>query len=345
MTRQKLTTPIIGLSPMAGVTDYAFRKICREMGANYLVTEFISVSSLYYNSKTTDDEGKPLSKGQLDHQAKTIKKSLQLATFSEDQKPIFIQVFGRDPEHFRVATKILTGQQPLPDGTFLTPPSGIDINFGCPAKKVVKNACGCALYAEPEVARAVVQAVLGSTNLPVSFKTRIGYQDISALEFLSHLQDLEYHHITMHARTYEQQHRGETNNQLCKEVFDYIKQNFNRQVIFNGGIKDVASYKKAMQETGADGVLVGQAAMGNPWIFKSLQQGFDYIPTLQERKEVVLKHAKYTLEDKPEHGLIEFRKHLAWYLTGFENAKQMRKDMMKAETLEDIEKVFENWFL
>lgn len=319
MPKNPLELPVMGLSPMAGVTDFAFRRVCKEFGANYLVSEFISATALFYNP---DKE-----------------KSLGLATFEEEQRPFFIQLFGRDPEHFKEAVKIVTGEKALPDGRRLKKPCGIDINFGCPAKKVIKNKSGCALYEEPETAREIVKAVLDSTDLPVSFKTRIGYKGIEALEFLDHLQDLPYHHLTMHARTFEQGHKGETDNEACKKVFDFVKSKFARKVIFNGGVKDVASYQKVMQETSADGVLIGHAALGNPWIFKSLQQGKDYRPTIEERVETVLKHAKYAIEDKSEYGLIEFRKHLSWYLKDFPGAKELRKKLIRVKTYQEIEEI------
>ncbi len=307
---------------MAGITDFAFRKLCKEFGANYLASEFISATALFYNPDT--------------------EKHLSLARFTNEQKPYVIQLFGNEPEHFIEAVKIVTGQKALPNGERMKKPSGIDINFGCPAKKVIKNKSGCALYEDPKTAREIVKAVLNTTDVAVSFKTRIGYKGISALEFLKNFQDLPYHHITMHARTFEQGHKGKTNNELCKEVFDMVKSKFDRKAIFNGGVKNIETYNKAMIETGADGVLIGQAALGNPWIFKSLKEGKDYKPSIEEIKNTVIKHAKYTLQDKENHGLVEFRKHLLWYFRDFPNAKNMRKELMETNTLKEIEAVLKN---
>ncbi|MFA5899078.1 MAG: tRNA-dihydrouridine synthase family protein, partial [Hyphomicrobium sp.] len=185
---QKIERPILALAPMAGITDSAFRQICRAHGADVTYSEMASVSALFY---------KPA-------------KTLELVRFKAKERPYIVQLFGNNPEHFAVATKIITKE---------VKPDGIDINFGCPAKKVFKHGSGCALMPQIELAREIISAVCDNTSLPVSIKIRAGVSEssalgkpraelskpksISALEFIKKTKDLPYCAVMVHGRTYE----------------------------------------------------------------------------------------------------------------------------------------------
>jgi len=314
-----LPRPILALAPMAGVCDSAFKQMCRRGGADVVYTEFVSADALAYNGK----------------------KTIAMLKFSEAERPTVCQIFGKKPEHFVRAAKIVEelGYD------------GIDINFGCPAYKVVKHGGGVTLMRQPKLCAELVQAVTDNTKLPVSVKIRAsikmeGLLQITALDLLPYLLKFPMSTIMLHARSYEQAFDGIPNWPLARQVGELIK-NKNPQIIFlvNGGIIDGPTAAEALIKTGADGLGIARATMGHPWIFseiKSYLKGTSMPPkTLPEIKELALIHAKLALESKGSYGLIELRKHMTWYLKGFSGASILRAKLMQTKELAEIEQIFQ----
>lgn len=347
--------PLVALAPMSGVSDIAMRSIARRWGSDITFSEFISSDALYYKLRayyknttpslpllTKEGLGEVFSDDQIiqalaDKEYWKDDKSFVLAKFIEEERPFIIQLFGNKPEHFIVATKILNQ---------LFKPDGFDINFGCPARSVVNNGAGSCLFLIPEVAKQIITAVKNAApELPVSIKLRASYKHVPALEFLNAIGGAPYENITVHMRTYEQVHHGEPNWDAGKAITEYAH-NKGITCIVNGGLDSGEKAKAALEYTGADGVMVAQASLGNPFIFQEIKdvlsgkqpKTIDY----QTRAETVLAHAKLMVEYKGAHGMIEMRKHLAWYFKGFPNASELRQKLVKVENLDELEEALKN---
>jgi len=300
---QKLNKPIYSLAPMAGVADSAFRQICKKFGADVVYSEMISATAIVYNSK----------------------KTLELMEFGKIERPYVIQLFGSKPEHFAIAAKFITKK---------VKPDGIDINFGCAVKKVTKQGAGIALMANLKLARQVIEATINNTNLPVSIKIRSQVGKITALDFLKHLSDLDIKAIMIHGRTSTQGNSGSVNYKIIKQAKKYFK----GIILANGGVKDKKSAVELLKLTGADGIGIGQGALGKPWIFKQLRIN-NYELTIKDIYKVALEHSKLEQKLKGKQGIIEMRKHLCWYVNGMENASELRKELIRVESLNDIKKI------
>jgi len=300
---QKLNKPIYSLAPMAGVADSAFRQICKKFGADVVYSEMISATAIVYNSK----------------------KTLELMEFGKIERPYVIQLFGSKPEHFAIAAKFITKK---------VKPDGIDINFGCAVKKVTKQGAGIALMANLKLARQVIEATINNTDLPVSIKIRSQVGKITALDFLKHLSDLDIKAVMIHGRTSTQGNSGSVNYKIIKQAKKYFK----GIILANGGVKDKKSAVELLKLTGADGIGIGQGALGKPWIFKQLRIN-NYELTIKDIYKVALEHSKLEQKLKGKQGIIEMRKHLCWYVNGMQNASELRKDLVKVESLNDIKKI------
>jgi len=298
---------------MAGLTDSAYRTICRKNGADVVYTEMISIDALHYDSK----------------------KTLKMIEFNKKEKPVVLQLFGKRPELISKAVKIV--EQAGYDG--------IDLNFGCPAKKVVAHEGGITLLKNLDLCHELVQAVCESTKLPVSVKTRVsigkGKAKVTVLDFLDKIKDLPVSCLMLHGRTYEQAFSGEIDYEMMKAA----KEKFKGVVIGNGGISEPEDAGKMLELTGVDGIGIARAIYGRPWIF---QQTKDYIkkgkyshPDLKKIKKIVLEHAEYNFQTKGEHGIVEMRKHLCWYFRGFPQATKLRQKLVRVETVQDIKKVLQ----
>lgn len=348
---QKIEKPILALAPMAGITDSAFRQICREHGADVVYSEMASVSALFF---------KPA-------------KTLDLVRFNKNERPYVVQLFGNKPEHFAVATKIISNPEKrtvryphiLADSP-LEVPDGIDINFGCPAKKVFAHGSGCALMLQIELAREIISAVCDNTDLPVSIKIRAGinpvksalsgvatpqFNGVNALEFIEKTKDLPYCAVMIHGRTYEGGFSGPVDFSICEKVKKIIPEKI---VLANGGINTPEEAVKILANYPLlDGLGIARGAWGRPFIFdeiKNLLSGVypvKYafgVPASQEFnrvKKIMLRHAKLIYADKNEMGKLEIRKHLAWYVRGFPGAAELRRKLVTAESLEEIKKILE----
>ncbi len=295
----KLKPPILALAPMAGVGDSAFRQMCAEHGAQVLYSEMISATALFYGSE----------------------ESLALMKFDKKkERPYVVQLFGAVPEHFAVAAQIVTKK---------IAPDGIDINFGCPVKKVIKQGAGSALMADLKKSRAVVEAVLANTDLPVSIKIRTQSGKVSALNFLKNLSDLKIAALMIHGRTLAQGFSGAPDYDIVKLVRPY----FSGVILFNGGINNYDDIAMTLNKSGADGVGVARGAYGNPWIFSGNK------PAQKIIFKTAIKHATLMFKQKGAAGIIEMRKHLCWYVSGFSGASAWRAELIKATTLEEIKNI------
>ncbi|MDO8593100.1 MAG: tRNA-dihydrouridine synthase [bacterium] len=302
----KLKKPIYALAPMAGVADSAFRQICKSFGADVVYSEMISAAALAYNSK----------------------KTLELARFDKKERPYVVQLFGSKPEHFAAAAKIVEKKIRA---------QGIDINFGCPVKKVLKQGAGAALMNDLKLARRIVEAVLASTDLPVSLKCRSRAGEATAVDFLKAIKDLPVAAIMIHGRSMAQGNSGKVDAKIIKQARKY----FSGVILANGGVKDKKTADQLLVETGADGIGIGQGALGKPWVFEEVKSK---TPSVRghsvSRRGIMLKHAKLAEKLKGRQGIIEMRKQLCRYVTGLNNASELRKKLVKAENLDDIKKIF-----
>lgn len=315
--------PSVALAPMSGVSDIAMRVMAKKFGSDLLFSEFISAAGLFYKSAGSDEQNE---------------KSFALARFLPEERPYIIQLFGNDPEHFKVAAKVLAEK---------FKPDGFDINFGCPARSVVNSGSGSALFCEPDKARAIIEAVKeASAGLPTSIKLRAAYKNISVLEFMEKIKGAPFENVTLHMRTYEQLHTGEPNWDIAKQLKQVLATQ-NIPLIINGGLNSAEKAKAALQYTGADGVMIAQASLGNPFIFREIKAALrnEAVPlsTLQERIDAALLHAQIMVQTKGEHfGILEMRKHLAWYFKGFPNVSALRNQLVRIQSLPELEQALQS---
>lgn len=296
------------LAPMAGVTDKAFRMIVKPFGPALMYTEMVSGKGLFYKSKKTAD----------------------LLTADESEKPVAVQIFGHDAD---IMAEIA-------NSTLEYGAAVIDINMGCPAPKIVNNGDGCALMKSPETAAKVISAVCRAVDVPVTVKFRAGWDDksINAVEFAKIAEQSGASAVTVHGRTREQFYSGTADLDIIKTVKAAVK----IPVIGNGDIIDGGSAAHMLEYTGCDGIMVGRAAEGNPWIFKEISA---YLkdgtvlppPDLDERREVALKHLGLLVEFKGEHrGVLEGRKHMAWYFKGVSGGAVLRTALNKSQKYDEM---------
>lgn len=285
------------LAPMAGVTDSAFRQICKKYGADITVCEMVSSKGIYYNDN----------------------KSKSLLEFTKAEQPIIMQIFGHEPEPIKKATEFITNNYS---------PIAIDINMGCPAPKIFNNGDGSALMKTPDVAYSVIKAVKQNTNLPVSVKFRSGIDksSITAVDFAKMCESADADFITVHGRTREQFYNGESDIEIIKSVVD----NVNIPVIANGDITSKAVANKVLDYTGAHSLMVGRASLGNPLIFNQIK-GIDCNVNIFD---VAIEHLKLLINSKPEIIAVkEFRKHLLWYFKGIKNATDFKRNASSVNTV------------
>ena len=319
----------IMLAPMAGATDYAFRKVCKGFGAEYLVSEMVCAKALCYEQKIKKSI------------TASPSKTAPLAAIREGELPMAVQIFGSEPEFMAEAARMIA-ENSYRGTTSIHTPTAIDINMGCPVAKVVSNGEGSALLKNPKLAAEIVRAVRGAVDIPVTVKIRIGWDknSINAVEMAKYLEDAGASLICVHGRTREQQYAPSADWSHIANV----KRAVSVPVIGNGDIFEPRDASKMLRETGCDGVMIGRGALGNPWIFENTINLFE---GREERKipqneviDVALSHLKLMIETKGERaGIAESRKHLGWYMKGIRGAAELRNRINCAESLPEIEEI------
>jgi tRNA-dihydrouridine synthase B len=296
------------LAPMEDVTDPSFRRVCRRLGADVVYTEFISSEGLIRDAK----------------------RSLRKLALYEDERPVAIQIFGGRPEAMAESARIAEAAGP----------DFIDINCGCWVKDVVARNAGAALLKDPPMMQQIVRSVVDATSLPVTVKTRLGWDRSSIViaEVAQMLEDVGIKALAIHCRTRDQGHEGVASWEYIEQVKKVVK----IPVILNGDVKTPQDVARAF-ETGADAVMIGRAAIANPWIF---QEAKHYMATgellapqsLDERLRVALEHLQLSIDYKGDHyGLIEFRKYWGGYLHSLPLASAARRELVVMNSYEEIE--------
>lgn len=313
------------LAPMAGVTDRSFRRLCRQMGAEYTVSEMISAKALCYEQQSKRREA-------------SIMGTAPLAAITKDETPMAIQIFGREPSFMAEAAKMLEASS-YRGCESECPPAAIDINMGCPVRKITGNGEGSALMKDPALAGAICRAVSDAVKLPVTVKIRAGWDkdSVNAVEVAKILEASGASLICVHARTREQLYSPG----IDLSVIEGVKKAVSVPVVGNGDILSAADAVSMMDKTGCDGVMIGRGAMGNPWIFGEIaayMEGRAYsAPTAEERIETAIAQLDAMIEHKGQRvGIAEGKKHMAWYLSGMRGAASARSAVMTSEGRDEI---------
>jgi len=297
------------LAPLAGITDSVFRQLAREYGAGLVFTEMISAQGLIHAGV----------------------KTFQMMEFTRQERPIGVQLFGSDPEAMARATEIANREQP----------DLIDLNFGCPARKVVGHHAGSALLKDLALLERIVRSVVAAADRPVTVKIRSGWDQhsIVALEVARLCACCGVAAITVHPRTRQQGFSGQADWSLIAEV----KKAVDIPVIGNGDVRHPEDGLRMIRETGCDAVMIGRGALGNPWL---LRQTADLLkgaspgpgPTLEDRIDLCLRHARRQVAAKGHYvGIRQMRKHFGWYIRGFPGAARLRGALVTLERMEDVE--------
>ena len=306
------------LAPMAGVTDTAYRILAREMGCELVYSEMVSDKGINYRNTHT----------------------LEMLHTEPAERPIAMQLFGAEPQSVVRAAQYVES---------LGCADILDFNMGCPAPKVVKNHEGSALMKEPRQAFAILSTLRKAVRLPVTVKMRLGWDDdsINVLELARLAEQAGMDAIAVHGRTREQFYRG----QADWETIAAVKQAVSIPVIANGDVRTCADLARIFAVTGCDGVMIGRAAQGNPWIFRRfrefLQTGVELPePSLAERGEIILRHLDMLLQFKGDYiGPREMRKHATWYTKGLPHGAELRNLFNQAETREDFVRIIDKFLL
>lgn len=319
------------LAPLAGVSDYSFRKIARRFGAEYTVSEMVSAKALCYEQGC--------------HRTPTPNRirTAPLAAVRREELPMAVQLFGAEPRFIAEAAKLLES------GDYLgacgeVPPSAIDINMGCPMAKIVGNGEGAALMKDPERAAQIVRETVRAVSLPVTVKMRIGWdaEQINAVEFAKRMEDAGAAMICVHGRTRAQMYAPAADWEMIR----WVKEAVSIPVLGNGDVFSAQDAIRMLETTGCDGVMIARGAQGNPWIFAqtaAMLEGRSCTPpTTRERLAVALEHAKELIRQKGERiGIAEARKHMAWYTHGLRGSASVRGRLMTVSSLDAIRELFD----
>jgi nifR3 family TIM-barrel protein len=299
------------LAPMAGVTDLPFRLICKEQGAGLLCMEMVSAKAVHYNNKNTES----------------------LMEIHPEEMPVSLQIFGSEPD-IMAETASRIEERPF---------AILDINMGCPVPKVVNNNEGSALMKNPQLAGEIIYAVSHAIKKPVTVKIRKGFDDssVNAVEMAKIAQDNGAAAIAVHGRTREQYYSGKADWDIIRQV----KEAVSIPVIGNGDVVDAMSAARLLEETGCDGIMVGRASRGNPWIFREINCFLDkgvipQRPSALELCDTIIKHAKLEVQYKDEYIAVrEMRKHVAWYTAGYPHSAKLRQAVNEIESFSELEKI------
>lgn len=305
------------LAPMAGVTDLPFRLICREQGAGLVCMEMISAKAVHFNNKNTE----------------------ALMEIHSEERPVSLQLFGSEPDIMAEAAARIEDR----------PFDILDINMGCPVPKVVNNHEGSALMKDPKLAGKIIYAVVHAVRKPVTVKIRKGFDDdtVNAVELAQIAEANGAAAVAVHGRTREQYYSGKADWDIIRQV----KQAVRIPVIGNGDVTDAGAAVRLLGETGCDGIMVGRASRGNPWIFREINQYLDTgiipgRPTRKAVRDMILRHAQLQLEHKGEYLAVrEMRKHVAWYTTGYPHSAKLRRMVNEMETYAELVAGIQEMFL
>lgn len=286
------------LAPMAGVTDLPFRKLCKEQGAGLICTEMVSAKAISFHNKNTE----------------------ALMEIDSSEHPVSLQLFGSEPELMAEVAKSIEDR----------PFEILDINMGCPVPKVVNNGEGSALLKDPKLIGKIIKAVSGAVQKPVTAKMRIGFEGypVDPVEIAKIMEDSGAAAIAVHGRTRQQYYSGQADWDTIRKVKEAVR----IPVIGNGDVDSPEKAEALLKETGCDGVMIGRAVRGNPWIFRELNHYFQtgeklQRPSAEEIREMILRHARMQIEKKGEFtGIREMRKHVAWYTAGMRHSAALRRE-------------------
>ena len=305
---------IVGLSPMDDITDMPFRQLCKEFGADLLITEFIASEALNRDAE----------------------KSLRKMRFTEEQRPLGIQIFGADEDELLRCLEIV--EQAEPDF--------IDINWGCPVRKVAGKGAGSGVLQDIPKMLRITASIVKKAHLPVTVKTRLGYSADSMMvtDFSEALQDTGIAALSVHGRTKTQMYSGEADWRLIGEVKNNPRMHI--PIFGNGDITTASQAVDSKKRYGVDGILIGRGAIGNPWIFEQCQRLFhgeqEREVSVGERVDVCRRHLRMAVEFKGERtAIFEMRKHYGSYFKGLYNFKPYRLALVGTTTLDDTERVLD----
>ncbi|MCB2361878.1 tRNA dihydrouridine synthase DusB [Clostridium estertheticum] len=284
------------LAPMAGITDIAFRGLCKELGCGLLYSEMVSAKGMYYGSSNTQS----------------------LMRISGEEKPVAIQIFGNDPKIMASACEIFNTRDDI---------CIVDVNMGCPVHKIVKNGEGSALMKNPKLAAQIIKEMKKVSTKPVTVKFRKGFDSnsINAVEFAKYMEDAGIDAIAVHGRTREQMYEGKADWDIIKAVKESVKV----PVIGNGDIFSVDDAIRIKDITGCDAIMIARGAMGNPWIFREVMQAINkeevIYPTQDEKIDMCIRHLDLAVKYYEEIKAVrEMRKHTAWYIKGLTNCTEIK---------------------
>lgn len=301
------------LAPMAGVTDLPFRTLCKEQGAGLICMEMVSAKAISFHNKNTE----------------------ALMEIDPSEHPVSLQLFGSEPELMAEVAKSIEER----------PFDILDINMGCPVPKVVNNGEGSALLKKPDLIVEIVKKVSSAIKKPLTVKVRIGFENepVDIVEIAKRVEDAGAAAIAVHGRTRQQYYSGVADWDAIRRV----KESVSIPVIGNGDVDSPQKAEALINETGCDAVMIGRAVRGNPWIFREMNHYFKTgeipeRPSVQEVREMILRHARAQIEVKGEFtGIREMRKHVAWYTAGMRHSAGLRRESNTIASYEDLERLLE----
>jgi len=299
------------LAPMAGVTDLPFRLLCKEQGAGLICMEMVSAKAISFHNKNTE----------------------RLMEIHPGEHPVALQLFGSEPDIISGIAKEIEER----------PFDILDINMGCPVPKIVGNGEGSALMRQPKLVEEIITKTVRATKKPVTVKIRKGFDEdhVNAVEIAKIAEASGAAAVAVHGRTREQYYSGKADWEIIRQVKEAVR----IPVIGNGDVDSPLKAKALLEETGCDGIMIGRAACGNPWIFAQIQTYLETgvlkeKPPIQEVRDMMLRHARMQVEYKGDYtGIREMRKHVAWYTAGYPHSAKLRARINEVESLQELEEL------